>query len=415
MEINRLSLEHIMQTGGEGAMSLFTGNYKWLVPTRWKFVVPVDKYNISSDILHKHLLNATKTAVENTAGLDVAVLLSGGVDSVTLLRYITKFYPDSSITAYHTDWNYAPRSEVKHARRAADFCNIGLKVIDVSPEAQIPFIDEALTKTKTVDYSIIAAYMGFKQMKADGIDVAFNALGLDEYLAGYPIHRRLYDRMSSNLPKFVPPINSSSRYIRWAMRKFGNNKSFFYFNTMINPHIRFGLSPRRNVKSLIKQSYSGVQSTSIWDTIQKHLANQMFYNYGTNIRRAATAAGIEVEFPWMHYKLANYCFGVRPQEKYNKEPLRKLMVDTLLLPPDLANRGRNWHDGVDWDKFAWGGTIEPYTNSPEFMKSIRPDRFDVTQWFNRKTINQFWSNGFKKPSRVYIQMLIFLKLLALIK
>lgn len=417
-KIDRLVLEHIMQTGGEGAQPLFKDNYKWEFPPEWNRVVPatLNQVPLNDITLHGRLLRAVRVAVERTRGRSVAVLLSGGVDSVSLLRYLDQFFPETNVVAYHTNWHYTPRSEVRHAQKAAAFCGVDLKIVDVSPKTQVPFIEDALRKTKTVDYSIIAAYMAFNQMKEDGIDVAFNALGLDEYLSGYPIHRRLYDRMGSRLPKFVPPINSTRREIRWVMRKVGNDKAFFYFNTLINPYMRLARADGPEGGPMADDFYSDVKQNNLWNTVQLHLAKGMFHNHATNIRRAAMSVGVEIDFPYMNYDLAHYCFGIPPLQKYNKEPLRRVMEKVLMLPSSLSERGWNWHAGADWDKFAWGGTIEPYLGSPEFMQAIRPERSELTyrhRWFTRDAIVKFWTYGHKKPSRVYIQMLLFLKLLEL--
>lgn len=416
MEVDKLALELLLQTGGEGALPLIKGNYKWTFPLEWKNVVPESfskDFNLQD--LHKRIQNAVSSSTRTAEGKRIAVLLSGGVDSTSLLRYTTYYNPDADVMAYHTDWHYPPRSEVEHAQHAADFCGVELKKIDVSPVKQVPFVEEALIKTKTIDYSITPVYMVFKQMKADGIDVAFNALGIDEYLSGYPIHRRLYDRMDSKLPKILPPMNASSRPMRLAMRKFGDDKTFFLFNSMINPNMRFGNTPAQDVKQMIENFYSDVKRGSLWNTIQMSLAKGMYHNYATNITRAAQAAGMKVNFPYFDYDLANFCFGIRPDLKVNKKPFREIMKVDLGIPESLYMRGANWYAGKDWDKYAWGGTIEPYLESPEYMSSIRPKEPDVNLWFSQKAIKKFWSLDFKRPSRVLFQMHLFLKLMDLIK
>ncbi len=90
------------------------------------------------DELVRLLEDSARRTLEPYEGKGIGYTLSGGVDSSLMLYLIKRVYPDIRVVAYHTDWGYAPRSEIEFARTAAAFSGVELRVIDVSPKAQVP-------------------------------------------------------------------------------------------------------------------------------------------------------------------------------------------------------------------------------------------------------------------------------------
>ncbi|MFW9975135.1 MAG: asparagine synthase-related protein [Candidatus Thorarchaeota archaeon] len=407
MKIDRDGLELLMHAGGE-MFSKTVFEHKNYEP---KIIWPEDRTvsdgkELGKEELDKldHLLQeAARKSLAKAQGKKIGFTLSGGVDSSLLLFLIRKVYPTADITAYHTDWKWAPRSELKFAEMAATLANVPLKVIDVSPEAQIPHIDEALSAMKTVSYSTVPTYMAFKRMVADGADVTINALGLDELFAGYTIHRRMYQRSRIH---FIPKIGSllGWKYYRGAVLKWGADSVWLYAATMPTYASQFVLESDVDFQDIYDNHVLG---KDIWTSIHNYILWAMISNYATYISRAADANGVECLYPWMDHELMDYTLNYGPHEKYNKKPIRFLMREYYKFPDELAARGENW------DKLGWGGTALPYFDSKKYMEHIMPSTDVSSDWFTQTGLKEYKNLG-SKPSIRGLHMAIFLKTLELI-
>lgn len=398
--LDRLQLELLLQTGTEIFGPVFDDipknrdasdflDYLNTAPTSY------DMFHLMNDAVRKSVSRYDS----------VALFLSGGVDSTSLLSLLSQ--TDTEVIAYHTDWKYPSRSELHYAKTAADLYGVELRVVNVSAEAQSHYLEEALVKTKSIDYTATAVYMACKQVAADGLSVAVNALGLDEYLAGYPIHRELYYRRDS--VSFFPYIRTHRRALRFLMQKFGNDKAFFMrkmFPYAYKPFLRD--TDASNIEEAAESLYARCASRSRWDLAQRLTIISMIENFETVITRIADTAGVTMVFPYIDKPLADYCLNLPPAIKENKAPLRNLL-HFLGLPNDLARRGADWSDLKKWDKYAWGGTTAPYVECLHFMESLFSS-VKANAWFSDFYIKKFLSRLFIIPQRPGLQMLLFLKL-----
>lgn len=392
--IDRNALEVVLQTGGE----IYNPVIKTHKMARVMFPVSVgEKFSVDKMVLAKLLERAVSEAVlhEDKIGL----LLSGGVDSSLLLHLVRKMNPDVEVIAYHTDFGVPERSELQDAAVIANHEGVELGIIDVHSRKQIPFIEESLLMMKTISYATPSVYMAFDRMRQDGIHVVFNALGLDELMAGYTIHKRYFNR--NRYLDFFPFIGTSNRPLRYLMRKFGDDKAFILSNILVNP-------PTRLVKDAeidISAFYKSISAGSLWDTIQHWTYVAMQDNFATLSKRGALAHGIKLVFPYMDYKLMKYCHDIIPEEKLNKAPIRWLMRNIYNIPEQIVRKGENW------DKIGWGGTPLPYFGDLKYMREISTNSNSIGDWFTHKAINKYS----EKESRVYLQMLIFTKLLEVLE
>ncbi|MCK5615301.1 hypothetical protein KAR91_76260, partial [Candidatus Pacearchaeota archaeon] len=285
----------------------------------------------------------------------------------------------------------------------AKVAGIPLKIVDVSPSAQIPFVDEALSKSKTVSYSTIPVYMAYKAMVDDNVGVSVNALGLDELFAGYTIHRRFYSR---GRIRFVPRIGRlmPMRPYRWASLRWGRKISFLFANSV--PYYAFKFVKGSNVDfmDLYKKN---IESNDLWTVIHKWILWAMISNYANLVSRPAVANGIEVVFPYMEKDLMTLTLNYSPRSKYNKGPIRSLMRTHYNFPEELASRGETW------DKIGWGGTIDPYLADKEYMSAILPSHDSADDWFTERGLKEY--NEMRSTGSVRaFHMALFLKTLELI-
>ncbi len=407
MNVNRDALEIVLQTGGEMFdLSIFNNSnlspdISWPDQSIGQADQPLTKEKLEE--LSSLLINATRNIIQPHLGKKIGFTLSGGVDSSLLLYLMKKVYPDIEVTAYHTDWKFEGRSELQFAKMAADFVDVPLKVIDVSPEAQVPYIEEALAHSKIVAYSLVPVYMAHHAMKQDDITIAVNALGLDELFAGYTIHRRYYSRGKIHFVPHIPQLTPNRLY-RGASLKWGGNKTFLLANSAPNYSTRFVESSSIDLSKIYEEK---IRSSDLWLEIHRWILWAMKGNYANLISHPALANGVTVLFPYMDKELMEKTHEYGPLIKKNKAPIRALMRDFYRFPPELSQRGENW------DKIGWGGTISPYLASKKYLNSITPQKTSPKEWFTTKGLKEYQTFP-EKPSVRALHMAMFLKTLELV-
>lgn len=394
--IDKNALEVVLQTGGE--------IYNPVIKTHemTKIMLPVgsrEKYplDVTGTMELKRLLE--RAVSESLLGHDkIGLLLSGGVDSSLLLHLVKRVNPDVEVIAYHTDFGVPERSEFRDAATMTDHEGVILRSIDVHSRKQIPFIEESLLMMKTISYATPSVYMAFDRMRQDGVHVAFNALGLDELMAGYTIHKRYFNR--NKYLKFFPSIGTTNKPLRYLMHKFGNDKAFMLSNILVDPPTRLVKDAELDTNAF----YESVNTSSLWDTIQRWTYVSMRDNFATLTRRGAEAQGVKVIYPYMDYKLMKYCHSIEPEDKLNKAPIRWLMRSIYNIPEQIVRKGE------DWDKIGWGGTPLPYFEDANYMDAISTNRNALEDWFTKRAISRH-----KGSNRVFLQMLLFTKLLEILE
>jgi asparagine synthetase B (glutamine-hydrolysing) len=393
--IDKDALEMVMQTGGEIYKPVIKTHESVRIsfPAGGKEKYPLD---VTGTMALKALLE--RAVLESLHGHDeIGLLLSGGVDSSLLLHLVKRVNPDVEVIAYHTDFGVPERSELQDAAVMAYHEGVNLRIIDVHSKRQIPFIEESLLMMKTISYATPSVYMAFDKMRQDGVHVVFNALGLDELMAGYTIHRRYFNRTKLAISPF---INMANKPVRYLMHKFGNDKAFMLSNILINPATRLVKDAELDVHAF----YKSISAGSLWDTIQHWTYVTMQDNFATLSKRGAWAHGIKLVFPYMDYKLMKYCHDIEPEDKLNKAPIRWLMRNIYNIPEQIVCKGENW------DKIGWGGTPLPYFEDADYMSEVSTNRGALENWFTSKAIARY-----EGSNRVFLQMLLFTKLLEILE
>jgi asparagine synthetase B (glutamine-hydrolysing) len=407
MEVDRDALEMVLQTGGE----MFRRSVFGMPDLAPPIVCPPQHLPESGTRLTEtqlgelvHLLEgAACRSLDKYHGKEVGFTLSGGVDSSLLLYLIKRVYPDIDIVAYHTDWGFAPRSELRFAKLAADFVGVKLRVVDVSPKAQLAHIEEALPAARTLSYSTVAVYMVFQTMARDGMDVAVNALGLDELFAGYTVHRRFYNRSRI---RFVPPIRRLTGWnpYRYACFKWGIDKAFFMADNLPDYASRMVRGSTIDLSEVYDQK---IASKDLWTDIHKWILWAMVSNFANAISRCARPHGLSVVYPYMDHPLMKQCLQYSPIAKMNKAPIRYLMRNIFHFPEDIPSRGERW------DKIGWGGSADPYFAKKEYMSAVQPRKDTSREWFTSRGLSEYRRLGTKPTVRALL-MALFLKTLEVI-
>ena len=116
----------------------------------------------------------------------VAVLCSGGIDSV-ILTYLAKKYHKHDVQAYVI--GDANSADVKAARLACHHMGVSLKEIRISMEEVIRILPEVIYHVESFESNLIRnsilSYLVFREIRNDGFRVAICGEGADELFIGY--------------------------------------------------------------------------------------------------------------------------------------------------------------------------------------------------------------------------------------
>ena len=116
----------------------------------------------------------------------------------------------------------------------------------------------------------------------------------------------------------------------------------------------------KHVKNSILDSKEiyGNNSFCLWNKINKFLMAKVTGNYETMMKPPVEYLGMKLVYPFMDVDLVNYCFSLKPEDVYNKKPMRQLMRE-YGIPEVICKRGEDWSVGYG-GKVGWGPNIKEY-------------------------------------------------------
>lgn len=292
----------------------------------------------------------------------VATSLSGGIDSSSIIASINEIKKnDKDIgdninfphNAYILDYMGEKNNETQFAIDVAKYTNINPKLISIKPSnfsaedlKKIIFHQEEVTGNDG-----LGPWEIYKSMRADNVKVSIDGHGADELLAGY------------------------SGYPRVAMKDTNIIKEFFYWLDLLKIHLV--MNDKNNEESnLSKIIYDKIKDVLINKYKNKHDNQELNFFCKTDRKREilefdeisnltklnqdlyvdyhskamsltlkkfdkfSMAHGIETRFPFLDYRLANFCFALPNKFKINNGFTKKILRDVMRnkLPESVLNR-----------------------------------------------------------------------------
>lgn len=405
MEISRHALELIFRTNGERFREHPFPNrvYPRNSPNipfqlKWNGQTAYNDYDFETvDEVFTDEIHGT---LDQYSPDSIGVMLSGGIDSALCLYLVKREFPDAKVVAYHSDWgpSFVDGMELEGAQNSAKFVDVPLKVVDSSVEAQLPYMEDALRNTASINYSTTLFYAAFDVIAKDCIDVSVTGDGVDSFFGGHRFHKVYY--MRTRL-KLVPYIQQFLRFEPYIMASKILGTEYAWFVSMISRE------PNDLVidsKFDFSQMYEKVISNSLWDLIQNWGAANVSYDSFV-AARCAHANNTEVDFPFMKQSFLDLAGTFSQRNNYNKRIIRMYMAD-LGFPRVV------WETGIKWDKKGWGGSAIPYF-VPKHLDAVRPKKPDPEYWFTPAGLKIYQNMARNKSSIGYL-MTLFLKILELL-
>lgn len=262
----------------------------------WRNLPKPLPYDASQDHKSKFIDEMSK-AVERTLHewqpiKRVGIWLSGGIDTSVLLSLTAEIVGANKVRAYTLTFGEVNESE--YAKEIADYCDVKLKIKEMTPEDSIDITEEAVLAQRSPICNNAPLFIS-KLCKHDGTTRILSGLGLDELQGGYVAH---VDAVSE-------------------MEKFESESRLWNYPPNI-PNPTFS-----DVETRLLQE---CQSAYVWVQITQS------QNY------------LEVKFPFLDSQFVSYCRGLPFNQKCvgreTKIRLREELRDLSLIPDKNIEAGR---------------------------------------------------------------------------
>ncbi|MDR0604422.1 MAG: hypothetical protein LBG80_09000 [Bacteroidales bacterium] len=283
----------------------------------------------------------------------VAIGLSGGVDSSTLLCVTKKLYPDIRITAF-TSTDLYDGGETCWAEKVVKYTNVDWIKVCCTSQQILEQLGE-IVKTQNIPLfgaSSIAQYKVMETVKQHGFDTIIDGQGGDELFGGYAVY----------FPPFLQSLRSQWMFKDWIRELLNvHNTDITYKNIMLRrikillkKYYYHGEKLARKVKpieyALLNKEYKDKDSfLSNQDEKRKTVLNDYLYESYTTFlpyvlrwgEHAAASFGMDCVMPFSDsIPLAEYVFSVPSTFKihngWNKYLLRSSMTE--IVPDEIRWR-----------------------------------------------------------------------------
>jgi asparagine synthase (glutamine-hydrolysing) len=299
----------------------------------------------------------------------ISILLSGGIDSASVLSQIQNFNPNlinhAYTISYHKNDHYYDRqsSDLKFAKILASKYGINLKVIEADSNylsilpKLIPFMEDGIS-----DPAAITTYILCSAARNDGYKVILTGQGSDEYLCGYrrykaesliqkmsPLTKYILKKLGDNTPISVPGfLNAPLRRLRKISTSINlpieeRLPNYFYWvnKPLLNSLFKENLIEKQS--NCLENFF--LENTGLDSLNALLLADQQFDLLSLNLSytdKMSMAVGVEARVPFLDLELVKFMNSVPINLKYNngkqKYILKKAMEN--VLPSKIINRSK---------------------------------------------------------------------------
>ncbi len=317
--------------------------------TYFKDIVSLDKSNyaiIKNNKIYKHIywsiikdqnsqsnnfendyLKIFKNSIKNHLISDrkIALLFSGGTDSVALAVMMKKYY-SNNFTNYTYDFKNSKIGDGDVARKISKDLKIKNKLLLIQPNEVIEDFNNMCLRLESPFTSIrlFGHHKCLREMKKDKIAVVLEGTGGDEILGGYE-----YNLIHFYLDQ-IKKKSDINKFINLLLER--NPKKFFnyietikdQFNMLKNcePFLNLEYFKKNFLKSLVSKRADDQKEKNKLNFLQRsQLVDIDYINLTRSLKysdRLSMSNGIENRVPYLDSKLSTFCFNLKNEHKiYN--------------------------------------------------------------------------------------------------
>ena len=371
-----------------------------------------NEIQLSRAIEQFHELFHDAVKIRLRADVEVAAYLSGGIDSSSTVAYIKNIEP-GILNTFSIGFNEKDFDETSYQTEAVSFLKTRHKSIICSSEEISECFPRVVWHSETPITRTAPApmYLLSKLVRKNNIKVVITGEGADEMLAGYDIFKEakirrfwakqpdsaIRPRLLTRLYPYLPQMKQAnpailkmfygykleevenpfySHLLRW------NNSNHIkkHFSDDIKAELN-GYSPIENLEEKLPPGFSS------WDYLQKSqwLETTIFmsgYLLSSQGDRMAMANSVEGRYPFLDYRVIEYCNNLPAEFKLNglneKFLLKKLMKNKI--PESILKRSKQAYRAPVKSAFF-------LNNPPEYVREmLGPEFFKKTGIFNYDSV-----------------------------
>ncbi|MBC7334102.1 MAG: asparagine synthase (glutamine-hydrolyzing), partial [Actinobacteria bacterium] len=294
----------------------------------------VDKvYNVLEESVKRHLIS----------DVPLGVFLSGGLDSSTVVAFVSRFYPNK-LQTFSIGYEDKTFSELSYAKIVSDFFGTEHNVLMIEPvspediERSLYHLDEPMTDLSTIPFYLIC------RKAREKVKVCLSGEGGDEVFLGYDRLKaarinRYYNLLPSFLrKKVITPlilklpdqpqkkgaINMLKRFIEGSLypEEAGAMRWQYFLNPRIEQNI-FNDSVRNSISftpfdPIYKFSRNCNSSLPTDKDIYVDTKLTMADSVLMKVDKMSMATSLEVRVPFLDYKVVEICASIPANLKLNK-------------------------------------------------------------------------------------------------
>jgi asparagine synthase (glutamine-hydrolysing) len=302
-------------------------------------------------LLRESLIDATRRRL--VADVPVGLLLSGGVDSSTLLALMARWSPEP-VRTYTACFGGASLDESESARQTARHFGTRHHALLINPRCGglLPFVASQMDEP-IADPSALATYLICRRARQE-VTVLLTGDGSDELLLGYPRYR--LHALSQALTRLLPAP------ARKALCRLLPPRSLLEraLSAPRDPLVRdrYWLDHGQRRRGAFSRGGGGIGvSEAVRQVLQEDLASWLVENILVKIDKMSMAASVEIRAPFLDQKVANLILSLpvraRLGFRQGKLVLSEAMQD--LLPQHISwSRKKPFHLPIDdWLRCEW--------------------------------------------------------------
>ncbi len=350
--------------------------------------------------IEEHLQNSIEMRLD--ADVEIASLLSGGIDSATINYYAKKLgKPLPTYTLGYKE--FAKYDERQNAAKTAQLLSLQNKEVVID---QNSFLDALPKVLDTLDEPLndpaaVPLYLLFEQIKQDGYKVVMSGEGSDELFLGY---RQYFEYLDIEKAATLLHKNWLKKYFR---SNFSMNREWEWYKRIFDETLLFRTSGEKFtdlqknllMRKNIKDNHSLVYLQNYRERFEnsKHTDESLWYSYIdlhifqaehflTKLDRVSMAHSIESRTPFLDHRLSTLIFNIEPSLRYKDGVTKSLLKQVMhnKLDDEILTRKKK-------------GFSNPYIEylSSDNKLSLISEVNEQTGMFQTKMIEEYINRGTK--------------------
>ncbi len=350
-DVHKLLPGHILAVEADGRPRI---SRFWSLEQKDVDATPEEFLSLLETVCREHLMS----------DVPIGAFLSGGIDSSTVVRFLTQFM-DTPLSTFSLGYAEATFSEFEHARRVADHFRtehheLMIRPVDVEAiRKSIWHLDEPTTDLSNLPFMLIC------EQAARSVKVCLSGDGGDELLMGYD---RFRASRAAHLLEALPIPFRNSLY-RALIASIGDNErkkgarnvlKRFLQGAVLSPegeHMRwqYFLHPGEARRLFRPELFAQVDPDPFapvarWSRLapEERGKREQFVEINTilpdsvlmKVDKMSMAYGLEVRPPLLDHRVVEYCYSLPTSYKLRRFETKWLFKQAVadLLPPGIAHR-----------------------------------------------------------------------------